>query len=119
MQLLLACEIEVITETLDNFRTAGVACAGDLVDFNTPEELDQAVDDITLEDARKLLKRCVALAGSLVRWLVGLFGFMYASFVDSWFAGRFIGWQVGWFGQFVCADLVVSCARSTGQPINS
>eukprot|EP00750_Incisomonas_marina_P025055 INCI5307.1.p1 GENE.INCI5307.1~~INCI5307.1.p1 ORF type:complete len:1432 (-),score=308.17 INCI5307.1:255-4550(-) len=56
ISLLLACNIEVITETLDNFKSAGVTVAGDLTQFNTPESLDEAVDDITLEDARKLLK---------------------------------------------------------------
>ena len=56
LDLLLACGIEVITETLDNFKAAGVTQAGDLIKFNTPAALDEAVEDITIDDARKLLK---------------------------------------------------------------
>ena len=67
ISLLLACNIEVITETLDNFKSAGVTVAGDLTQFNTPESLDEAVDDITLEDARKLLKLCVPLSRSCLK----------------------------------------------------
>ena len=42
--------------SMSNLVKPGVTQCGDLAKFKTPEELDEAVEDITVDDARKLLK---------------------------------------------------------------